>query len=143
LWRGRGSTDALQELEIGDGDSVFTDNWACSDACHHWKGFHFCGSGRICSHKPFTVAGREVGDGDCEERHFGLTWDNTLNGRRCWVLGFESTVLLIMIDVSKKGTLKAFWTYIYTFRFSGNSTGISDTLKSISDVVARFFLLGV
>jgi hypothetical protein len=52
-------------------------------------------------------------------------------------------VLLIMIDVSKKGTLKAFWTYIYTFRFSGNSTGISDTLKSISDVVARFFLLGV
>jgi hypothetical protein len=93
----------LEELEIGDGDSIFADNWACSDACHHWKGFHFCGSCRICRHESFTVAGGEVGDGDCEERHFDSTLDNILNTRKCWVLGFEYAVLLMTIDVLKKG----------------------------------------
>jgi hypothetical protein len=77
----------LEELEIDDGDSVFADYGTGSDACYHWEGFHFCGSGRICSHEPFTVAGGEVGDGDCEERHFDSTLDNILNAKNCWVFG--------------------------------------------------------
>ena len=103
LWSERGDTDALEELEVGDGDSVFADDGTSSDACYHWEGFHFCGSGGICSHEPFTVAGREVGDGHCEERHFDSILDNILNARDCCVLGFEYTVLLMMIDMLKKG----------------------------------------
>lgn len=103
----------MEELKIGDGDSVLADDGTCSDACYHWERFHFCGSGRICCHEPFAVAGGEIGDGDCEERHCEFTWnDDALSGKRCWFLEFEYTVLL-MIVVLKEGWWRVLNLHIY------------------------------